>query len=128
MAAAPLAATAVRNSAVTGDAHGAAGVTAENLVDTPAAEPLLSGIARLKAQQATLRAERKRVQKELKNAEKRRSRLKKRARQLSDADLVAVLQMRDATTSPGASLASAEAASSAATPVAGAPANALRGA
>ena len=47
------------------------GVAAAN---TP--EPLLSGIARLKAEQANLRAERKRVAKELKNAEKRRKRLR----------------------------------------------------
>ena len=63
-------------------------------------EPLLSGIARLKAEQANLRAERKRVAKELKNAEKRRARLRKRARQLSDQDLVAVLQMRETTPAP----------------------------
>ena len=74
---------------------------------TMAAEPLLTGIARLKAEQAALRAERKRVTKELKNAEKRRSRLKKRARQLSDGDLVAVLQMREsAASSTGAESAS----------------------
>ena len=70
-------------------------------------EPLLSGIARLKAEQANLRAERKRVQQELKNAEKRRARLKKRARQLSDQDLVAVLQMRETTPAPGSTTAGA---------------------
>ena len=32
--------------------------------------------------------------KELKNAEKRRSRLKRKAKQLTDGDLLAVLQMR----------------------------------
>ena len=69
----------------------------DNPLDTSNTEPLLTGIARLKAEQALLRAERKRVVKELKNAEKRRTRLRKRARQLSDADLVAVLQMREAT-------------------------------
>ena len=42
-----------------------------------------------------MRAERKRISKELKNAEKRRTRLRKRARQLSDANWVAVLQMRE---------------------------------
>ena len=76
-------------------------------------EPLLTGIARLKAEQAALRAERKRVQKELKNAEKRRVRLKKRARQLSDADLVAVLQMRETASSSGAASSGGAAASSA---------------
>ena len=72
----------------------------EMLNNAPGMEPLLSGIARLKAEQANLRAERKRVQKELKNAEKRRVRLRKRARQLSDQDLVAVLQMRESAAAP----------------------------
>lgn len=36
---------------------------------------------------------------ELRNAEKRRKRLRQRARQLSDADLVQVLQMRQAASS-----------------------------
>ena len=61
----------------------------------PAPEPLIQGIERLKKEQAALRAQRKRVARELKNAEKRRTRLKKRARNLSDGDLLAVLQMRD---------------------------------
>jgi hypothetical protein len=34
------------------------------------------------------------VTKELKNAQKRKQRLKKRAKQLSDTDLVSVLQLR----------------------------------
>jgi hypothetical protein len=34
------------------------------------------------------------VSKELKNAQKRKQRLKKRAKQLSDTDLVSVLQLR----------------------------------
>jgi FtsZ-binding cell division protein ZapB len=59
-------------------------------------EALESAIARLRTEQKTMREKRKQIHKELKNAEKRRSRLKKRARQLSDADLVAVLQMRAA--------------------------------
>ena len=70
-------------------------------------EPLLSGIAKLKEEQANLRAERKRVAKELKNAEKRRKRLRKRARQLSDQDLVAVLQMRETTPAPESTTAGA---------------------
>ena len=63
------------------------------------ADELLNSIGRLKEEQAALRAEKKKVGKALKNAEKRRSRLKKKARQLSDTDLVAVLQMRAASKS-----------------------------
>ena len=55
---------------------------------------LFPAIQRLKEEQARLRAEKKRVAKELKNAEKRRSRLKRKAKQLTDGDLLAVLQMR----------------------------------
>ena len=61
-----------------------------------------------------MRAERKRISKELKNAEKRRTRLRKRARQLSDANLVAVLQMRETDSSARSSEGPASAASSAA--------------
>jgi hypothetical protein len=48
----------------------------------------------LKGEQDNVRATRKRVAKELKNAQKRKQRLKKRAKQLSDTDLVSVLQLR----------------------------------
>ena len=57
-------------------------------------EALLQSITRLKAEQKAMREAKKNVTKSLRNAEKRRARLKKRARQLSDVDLVAVLQMR----------------------------------
>ena len=57
-------------------------------------EELTASISPLKREQKDMRAARKKLTKDLKNAEKRRTRLKKRARQLSDADLVAVLQMR----------------------------------
>ena len=57
---------------------------------------LLPEIERLKSEQKRIRLERKAVAKELKNAEKRRSRLKKKAKQLSDGDLLQVLQMRSA--------------------------------
>ena len=59
---------------------------------------LLASIERLKQEQKELKAHRKRVCVELKNAEKRRKRLRQRARQLSDADLVQVLRMRQAAT------------------------------
>ena len=55
---------------------------------------IFPAIQRLKEEQARLRAEKKRVAKELKNAEKRRSRLKRKAKQLTDGDLLAVLEMR----------------------------------
>jgi hypothetical protein len=57
-------------------------------------EQLGESIARLKREQDDVRAKRKLVTKELKNAQKRKARLKKRAKQLSDTDLVSVLQLR----------------------------------
>jgi predicted nuclease with TOPRIM domain len=54
----------------------------------------MESIRLLKEQQKKMRDEKARIQKELRNAEKRRRRLKKRARQLTDDDLVEVLQMR----------------------------------
>ena len=124
VAAAPSAAASSAAAAVTEVGTDAGIIRTTNPPDAAAPEPLLTGIARLKAEQAQLRAERKRVSKELKNAEKRRTRLRKRARQLSDADLVAVLQMRDTDSSARSSEGSAAAASSAASsPVIG-PANA----
>lgn len=59
-------------------------------------EQLMSTIARLKAEQIKLKQDRAAVSKSLKNATKRKNRLKTRARQLTDADLVEVLQMRAA--------------------------------
>ena len=71
-------------------------------------EALETAIARLKAEQKAMKDKKRKIHKDLKNAEKRRSRLKKRARQLSDADLVAVLQMRGSVPSQsGSSSASA---------------------
>ena len=116
--AAPPAASADTTAPVTGDAPtDALGRADAAQAGTNAPEPLLTGIARLKAEQANLRAERKRVQKELKNAEKRRTRLKKRARQLSDGDLVAVLQMRETTPVPATTTAGAGDGSREATPL-----------
>ena len=57
-------------------------------------EQLGDAIARLKGEQDAVRDHRKRVTKELKNAQKRKQRLQKRAKQLSDTDLVSVLQLR----------------------------------
>ena len=73
-------------------------VDAESTEQQGDGEFLLKSIDRLKDEQAKLRAEKKKVAKDLRNAEKKRSRLKKRARQLSDADLVTVLQIRKSMT------------------------------
>ena len=52
-------------------------------------------IVKLKAEQAAQRAERKRIAQDLKNTLKRKRRLQTRARQLTNADLMEVLLMRD---------------------------------
>lgn len=57
-------------------------------------ESLSQQIKRLKLEQQQAKMEKQRVAKDLKNAQRRKSRLKKRARQLTDQDLVEVLQMR----------------------------------
>ena len=59
---------------------------------TPRAD-LLENIERLKKEQKDLKAQRKRVTTDLKNAERKRKRLRLRARQLSDSDLLEVIQM-----------------------------------
>ena len=79
--------------------------------NSPGSE-LLSGIARLKAEQKALRDERKRVSKELRNAEKKRQRLKRKAKELTDKDLLEVLELRAVTRSAKSSAASAAAPSS----------------
>ena len=112
------------SAALIGEGDGHATADPETPADTPVPEPLLTGIARLKATQAQLRAERKRVVRELRNAQKRRTRLCKRARQLSDADLVAVLQMREVTTSQSAAEGSTRVTGAVASDAAVAPANA----
>jgi Spy/CpxP family protein refolding chaperone len=60
----------------------------------PIGKSLVESIKELKEQQAAMKAAKKDLTRQLKNACKRRNRLKKRARQLTDADLVEVLQMR----------------------------------
>ena len=64
----------------------------------PALDPgqsILSAISALKASQKRLREEKKALSRDLRNAERRRSRLKKRAKMLSDADLLAVISLRN---------------------------------
>ena len=60
----------------------------------PPEETLLDSIKRLQVQQAAMKAAKVDIQRQLKNATKRRNRLKKNARQLTDKDLVEVIQMR----------------------------------
>lgn len=64
----------------------------------PQFSPLLAGIARLKEEQKALKAEKKRIQKELRNQEKKRARLRSKAKQLTDEDLLQVLNLRAAHT------------------------------
>jgi hypothetical protein len=71
-----------------------AGDAGDALGRHPAQETLLESIKRLQDQQAAMKAAKMDVQRQLKNATKRRQRLKKQARQLTDKDLVEVLQMR----------------------------------
>ena len=87
---------AVGTPAPSSGSNGSAGIAAILAdVHKPAdVEQLGDAITRLKGEQEAVCADRKRVTKELKNAQKRKQRLKKRAKQLSDADLVSVLQLR----------------------------------
>ena len=55
---------------------------------------MLEEIAKLKKEQHAAREAKKAVGKQLRNAERRRKRLKQRAKQLSDADLLAVISLR----------------------------------
>ena len=84
------------SSASASSSSGSAGIAAllADVPVPPGGEQLGDAIARLKREQDEVRASRKRVTKELKNAQKRKQRLKKRAKQLSDTDLVSVLQLR----------------------------------
>ena len=56
---------------------------------------MLDEISQLKTKQKEAREARLAVGKQLRNAERRRKRLKQRARQLSDADLMAVISLRN---------------------------------
>ena len=55
---------------------------------------IVDEINALKEEQKAARDAKKKITKDLRNAEKRRQRLKKRAKQLSDADLLAVMSLR----------------------------------
>ena len=61
---------------------------------TAKGKSIVDEINALKVEQKAARDMKKKITKDLRNAEKRRQRLKKRAKQLSDADLVAVMSLR----------------------------------
>ena len=86
--------TATASAAAVGRGEGFAHEVPEVAEAARAAEGLNVAIRRLKAEQQELRTKRKQVAAELRNASRRASRLKKRARQLTDADLLEVLRMR----------------------------------
>ena len=58
-------------------------------------DDLRAQIGTLKEQAKELKAEKVKVNKALRNAEKKRSRLKRKARELTDADLLQVLKIRE---------------------------------
>jgi hypothetical protein len=95
--AATVAEVAVPGSAASASSNSGSAGLAALLADVPGpagGEQLGDAIARLKVEQDAVRANRKQVTKELKNAQKRKQRVKNRAKQLSDTDLVSVLQLR----------------------------------
>jgi len=58
-------------------------------------EPLTAHIKRLRDETNRLRDERKKLTRALKNAERKKTRLRHKARELSESDLLAVLQLRN---------------------------------
>lgn len=67
---------------------------AEEGAVTAKGKSIVDEINALKAEQKAARDQKKKITRDLRNAEKRRQRLKKRAKQLSDADLIAVMSLR----------------------------------
>ena len=83
---------------LTGGASSAAEPTAgrrDATAKVDVGKSMLEEISLLKQQQKESWEARKAVQKQLRNAERRRKRLKQRAKQLSDADLLAVISLRN---------------------------------
>jgi hypothetical protein len=97
--AARVASVVAPGSAASASESGAAARFAVLLADVPGladGEQFGEAITRSQFEQDAVRANRKRVTKELKYVQKPKQRLKKRAKQLSDTDLVSVLQLRAA--------------------------------
>ena len=69
-------------------------VTAETPKQQAAIFNIHAEVDRLQKEQAELKKERKRVASALKNAQRKKQRLKSRAKQLSDEELLAVIQLR----------------------------------
>ena len=83
------------NLAPAGQPGSSSDLTATNEEEVTAkGRSIVEEINALKAEQKAAREQKKKISKDLRNAEKRRQRLKKRAKQLSDADLVAVMSLR----------------------------------
>ena len=59
-------------------------------------DELTEQILRLQNEEKEMRANKKRVQADLRNAKRKKSRLTKRAKQLTDSDLIQIMQMREA--------------------------------
>ena len=59
-------------------------------------DELVEKIVSLQKEQKEMLAKKKRLQSDLRNARRKKSRLTKRAKQLSDSDLIHIMQMRDA--------------------------------
>ena len=104
------------SSAAMAPATGAPAFQTRMTIPMMESESLVESIRRLKAEQKHMKDAKKKIAKDLKNAEKRRSRLKKRATRLSDADLVAVLQMRGSITEASSSCSTSAASGSSAPP------------
>ena len=90
------AAPSVRGSSSGPDKEAVSSPPSSKSGPTVGEDDLLTKIKALKEEQSTLRNQKKAVAKDLRNIERRRKRLKKKAKQLSDADLVAVMRMRQA--------------------------------
>ena len=59
-------------------------------------DELTQKILRLQNEEKEMRANKKRLQADLRNAKRKKSRLTKRAKQLTDSDLIQIMQMREA--------------------------------
>ena len=59
-------------------------------------DELTEQILRLQNEEKDMRTKKKRVQADLRNAKRKKSRLTKRAKQLTDSDLIHIMQMREA--------------------------------
>ena len=111
--------------AAASSSSGAASSTGAAIAVAAAAKPekgdeLTEQILALQKEQKEMLAQKKRLQSDLRNARRKKTRLTKRARQLSDGDLIQILQMRDAKKKEDSAASSKEFAKDGKAPVAGA--------